>query len=52
MTDFSGEFSYWNFSMRIKNLIESQVQEPESRRVCFHYQLAILLIHTSITDDT
>ncbi|WZH44192.1 fungal-specific transcription factor [Fusarium acuminatum] len=29
---FSGEFSYWNFSMRIKNLIESQVQEPESRR--------------------
>ncbi|KAG9499387.1 hypothetical protein J7337_010207 [Fusarium musae] len=29
---FSGEFSYWNFSMRIKNLIESQIQEPESRR--------------------
>ncbi|KAF5671993.1 hypothetical protein FHETE_3865 [Fusarium heterosporum] len=29
---FSGEFSYWNFSMRIKNLIESQVQEPESHR--------------------
>ncbi|KAF5532851.1 fungal specific transcription factor [Fusarium mexicanum] len=28
---FSGEFSYWNFSMRIKNLIESQIQEPESR---------------------
>ncbi|KAF5636541.1 fungal specific transcription factor [Fusarium sp. NRRL 25303] len=29
---FSGEFSYWNFSMRIKTLIESQIQEPESRR--------------------
>ncbi|KAF5615096.1 hypothetical protein F52700_13556 [Fusarium sp. NRRL 52700] len=29
---FSGEFSYWNFSMRVKNLIESQIQEPESRR--------------------
>ncbi|KAF5705983.1 fungal specific transcription factor [Fusarium mundagurra] len=29
---FSGEFSYWNFSMRIKNLIESQIQEPGSRR--------------------
>ncbi|KAI7760060.1 hypothetical protein LZL87_012431 [Fusarium oxysporum] len=29
---FSGEFSYWNFSMRIKDLIESQIQEPESRR--------------------
>ncbi|KAL7763896.1 hypothetical protein ACKLNR_007254 [Fusarium oxysporum f. sp. zingiberi] len=29
---FSGEFSYWNFSMRIKNLIESQIQEPECRR--------------------
>ncbi|KAF5553737.1 fungal specific transcription factor [Fusarium phyllophilum] len=29
---FSGEFSYWNFSMRIKNLIESEIQEPESRR--------------------
>ncbi|KAF4483488.1 hypothetical protein FAGAP_11752 [Fusarium agapanthi] len=29
---FSGEFSYWNFSMRIKSLIESQIQEPESRR--------------------
>ncbi|KAF4961004.1 hypothetical protein FSARC_10313 [Fusarium sarcochroum] len=29
---FSGEFSYWNFSMRIKNLIESQIEEPERRR--------------------
>ncbi|KAH7141628.1 fungal-specific transcription factor [Dactylonectria macrodidyma] len=30
-THFSGEFSYWNFSMRIKSHIESQIQEPESR---------------------
>ncbi|KAJ5332540.1 uncharacterized protein N7506_006323 [Penicillium brevicompactum] len=27
-THFSGEFSYWNFSMRVKNHIESQIQEP------------------------
>ncbi|KAH7147200.1 fungal-specific transcription factor [Dactylonectria estremocensis] len=30
-THFSGEFSYWNFSMRIKSYIESQTQEPGSR---------------------
>ncbi|KAH8672222.1 fungal-specific transcription factor [Ilyonectria robusta] len=30
-THFSGEFSYWNFSMRIKSHIESRIQEPESR---------------------
>ncbi|KAF4947603.1 hypothetical protein FGADI_10284 [Fusarium gaditjirri] len=29
---FSGEFSYWNFSMRIKNLIETQIQEAGSHR--------------------
>ncbi|KPM42531.1 hypothetical protein AK830_g4066 [Neonectria ditissima] len=28
---FSGEFSYWNFSMRIKSHIESQTREPDNR---------------------
>lgn len=26
--DYSGEFSYWNFSMRIKRLLEDKVQSP------------------------
>ncbi|CAG8030175.1 unnamed protein product [Penicillium olsonii] len=29
--DFSGEFSYWNFSMRVKRHIESQIKEPGTR---------------------
>ncbi|KAJ5767239.1 uncharacterized protein N7511_004855 [Penicillium nucicola] len=32
-THFSGEFSYWNFSMRIKSHIQSQIREPDTR-VC------------------
>ncbi|OBT79094.1 hypothetical protein VF21_02492 [Pseudogymnoascus sp. 05NY08] len=27
-THYSGEFSYWNFSMRIKRLLEDRVQSP------------------------
>ncbi|KFY19485.1 hypothetical protein V493_07940 [Pseudogymnoascus sp. VKM F-4281 (FW-2241)] len=27
-THYSGEFSYWNFSMRIKRLLEDKVQSP------------------------
>ncbi|KAJ5301725.1 hypothetical protein N7508_006588 [Penicillium antarcticum] len=30
-THFSGEFSYWNFSMRIKSHIQSQIKEPDTR---------------------
>ncbi|KAF7594752.1 hypothetical protein BBP40_008459 [Aspergillus hancockii] len=35
-THFSGEFSYWNFSMRIKHQIEHQTQRSVAQRV-FEY---------------
>ncbi|KAJ5601839.1 hypothetical protein N7510_011373 [Penicillium lagena] len=43
--DFSGEFSYWNFSMRIKSRIESHIKETESR-VCFMLATVVDLLNT------
>lgn len=42
-TDFSGEFSYWNFSMRIKQHIEDQMHSSmvpvRNPRKTFRYRL-------------